>query len=103
MKLLTTCKIDLLHILGYIDDLYKQLDHYVSSNSVPNTNDRQVASLASRGPSYASIDEVDQETEKKRRGLTTKPYYLTGDELELARKRTERAKKSAAKKKSNKR
>jgi len=45
-------------------------------NTKPRVKDRPVATLASRGPVHGSLDVVE-ETEKRRRGLVTKPHYLT--------------------------
>ena len=81
-------------ILDYIDKLYDQLDQYVTSNTVPTLQDKKVPTLASKGPSYESIEQLEQETARKRRGAVTKPHYLTESEMELATKRTERAKRA---------
>jgi len=89
-------------VVDYMDKLYTKLNEHITANTKPKLKDKAVATLASRGPAYSSLDEVQEETEKRRRGLVTKPHYLTTEELDIARQRTEKAKKAAAKQQTKK-
>ena len=54
--------------------------------------------MASTGPKYASLDELEAQMAERRRGLQLKPHYISEEELQLARKRTKKAKRAMDKK-----
>ena len=49
--------------------------------------------MASKGPSYSSLNEVEEQTEARRRGLQTKPHHVTEDEMTAMAKRALRGRK----------
>ena len=57
--------------------MYKCLDGYVKNRTRPLLNDIEPPTLASKGPQYDSIEEVEAEMEKKRRGGLAKPHHIT--------------------------
>ena len=88
----------LLPFLEYLNNLYRKLDYYVTTETAPKFKDKSVPTMASQGPSYSTLDEVEETMEQKRRGLSLKPHYLSREEIEVINKKTEKAKKALAKK-----
>ena len=66
---------------------------------MPENKDRRVATLASQGPKYTNLDELQANMENRRRGVVLKPHYVTEQERLLAEQRTAKAKRALEKKK----
>ncbi|XP_067930909.1 uncharacterized protein [Watersipora subatra] len=79
---------------NYLNKLFHQLRlSIVDAEGIPH--DVEPPSLASTGPSYRSIDEVEEAARQRKRGVYVKPHYLSLAELELAKRRAIRGKKKA--------
>ena len=76
----------------YVQELFECLHRYLEQQEIPQLSDAAPPTLASKGPSYNSLDEVESAMEDRRRGLQTKPHFVTEAEMELARKRATRGK-----------
>ena len=85
-------------VTGYVNKLLERLHSYVSTSTAPTHKDRQVATMASQGPQYTSLDELEEKMAEKRWGLQLKPHYVSEGELQLAEQRTAKAKRAIAKK-----
>lgn len=86
-------------MLGYFTTLLENVHERLVSGDITPHGDPPVPTVASQGPSYTSLDELEANMAEKRRGLTTKPHYLTQTEMELAAAKTAKAKRAAANKK----
>lgn len=76
-----------MYIVDYVDDLFTCLERHLLSHGKPSVDDPKVATLASKGQGYTSLDDLAKEQEAWRRGIAIKPHYLTTDEIALAKKR----------------
>ena len=54
--------------------------------------------MASKGPAYTSLDELEEKMADKRRGLALKPHYITEDEAVVAKEKTAKAQRALARK-----
>ena len=61
------------------------------SNTVPSCNDVQPSTMASKGPQYTSLDELESQMADRRRGITLKSHYVTDEYMEQHRKRVAQA------------
>lgn len=86
------------YFLGYVTELFERLHHYVATGKTPVYHEKQVPSMASQGPSYTSLDELQHKMEERRRGLAVKPHYLPLQQLEEARQKTAKAKRTMERK-----
>lgn len=80
-------------VLDYIHQLYTKLQGYLEKDETPILPDKAVPTMASKGPAYSSLEEVAEQQEERRRGLVTKPHWITSEQVDLALCRAKRGKK----------
>ena len=78
-------------VLGYLEQLFKHLHDHVLSGTVPTCDDVQPPTMASKGPQYTSLDEVESQMADRRRGVTLKPHYVSDEYMEEHKKKVARA------------
>ena len=68
--------IEHLSVAGYVNELFKCLDKYITNNQKPPLDDKKPPTLASTGPAYTSLNAVAEEMVKRRRGELAKPHFI---------------------------
>ena len=81
-----------------MDKLLERLQTYIDERIQPSHKDVALPTMASQGPKYKSLDELEERMAERRRGLTLKPHYITQAESTAVKEKTAKAKRALEKK-----